>query len=659
MRDWFVKWEKVIVLAIVILFTAGIIWWSVAAYLGASKAKAASNKPSRDNATAIITKAGTELDYPYWIMDYEVNDEVSQMRQQYTSYGQTLDPVFDELALSYNAVKQLFDIKVIEYYADKNGLTPTDKEVDKAFDKYIDDQIAKLKENQDTWKKYLDYYKSEDNLRNLIKSNYKNAYRTQYIINKVKDKVSVISKEEGLKYLKDNFNDLKNKYEEVKAQHILVSDEATANKIKQMIENKEITFEDAAKKYSKDTSNATSGGELGWFKHNTMVKEFEDASFNATVGDLVGPVKTNYGYHIIRVQDKKVFNKPEDIMDKYPEIYSEIEKTLKDDKFVKWLKDYKESEKLSLKYLNDDMKLYDEYTTLSTSKDEEKIKEFIKSLEDFVFDENGELSVDVSTNEMALYINATNLLESILKDRLDKFTKYITLKDDVDENVLKLGIDEINKKYDEISSKMKNVQGEEYTKLLKERFKYEDARDFLNLKNELKDYTDEEIVKGKTELQKELDELKSKRIKVLDELFAEYPNSSKTIDYYYQEAPENPEVALKYSENKFKTYKQYLKYVDANAMFQYFGQQLREISFNLNRVAFSKASTETRIEALETLIDFNDTFSQDKFSKVGYLEEIKKLDPKYSGIDKMIADAEKEYQESKNATTTEATTTNK
>jgi peptidyl-prolyl cis-trans isomerase D len=592
-------------------------------------------------------------------MDYEVNDEVSQMRQQYTSYGQTLDPVFDELALSYNAVKQLFDIKVIEYYADNNGLTPTYKEVDEAFDKYIDDQIAKLKENQDTWKKYLDYYKSEDNLRSLIKSNYKNAYRTQYIIDKVRDKVSVISKEEGLKYLEDNFNDLKSKYEEVKAQHILVSDEATANKIKQMIENKEITFEDAAKKYSKDTSNATSGGELGWFKHNTMVKEFEDASFNATVGDLVGPVKTNYGYHIIRVQDKKVFNKPEDIMDKYPEIYSEIEKTLKDDKFVKWLKDYKESEKLSLKYLNDDMKLYDEYTALSTSKDEAKIKEFIKSLESFVFDENGELSVDVSTNEMALYINATNLLKNILSERLDKFTKYLTLKDDVDENVLKLGIDEINKKYDEISDKMKDVQGEEYTKLLKERFKYEDARDFLNLKNELKDYTDEEIVKGKTELQKELDELKAKRVKVLDELFAEYPNSSKTIDYYYQEAPENPEVALKYSENKFNTYKQYLNYVDANAMFQYFGQQLREISFNLNRVAFSKASTETRIEALETLIDFNDTFSQDKFSKVGYLEEIKKLDPKYPGIDKMIADAEKEYQESQNATTTEATTTNK
>ncbi|KAF2955794.1 peptidylprolyl isomerase [Marinitoga sp. 38H-ov] len=653
MRDWFVKWEKIIVWTIVILFTAGIIWWSIATYMGASRNNVSNNvKPSKDDAIAIITKDGTDLDYPYWIMSYEVNDEVSQLRQQYIAYGQTLDPVFDEITLTYNSVNQLFDIKVIEYYAEKNGLLPTDKEVENEFNKFIDDQIAKLKENEENWKKYLDYYQSEDNLRNVIKSNYKNAYRTQMIFDRVKNNISNISKEEGLKYLEDNFNDLKTQYEEVKAQHILVSDEATANKIKGMLENNEISFEDAAAKYSKDTSNATSGGELGWFKHNTMVKEFEDASFGATVGELVGPVKTDYGYHLIRVQDKKIFEKPEDIMDKFPEIYSEIENKLKDEKFISWIKDYKESEKLGLNYVDEKLEYYNKYAELQKSNDEEKIREFIKDLEDFIFDENGEISVDTSTDEMAIYINTTQLLKTILEDRLDKFTKYITLSEDVDQEILNLGLDEINKKYEEISNKMKEVEGEEYTKLLKERFKYEDARDFLSLKEELKNYTEEQIKNGKVETEKELETLKAKRIKVLDELFVEYPSSSKTIEYYYQEAPENPEVALKYSQNRFNTYKQYLSYIDANAMFQYFGQQLREISFNLSRVAYSKASTETRIEALETLIDFNDIFSQDKFSKIGYLEEIKKLDPKYPGIDKMIEEAEKEYQESQNATTT-------
>ncbi|MBM7558813.1 peptidylprolyl isomerase [Marinitoga litoralis] len=653
MRDWFLKWEKIIVWAIVILFTAGIVWWSVATYMGASRGGAVNTaKPSKDDAVAVITKDGTDLDYPYWIMSYEVNDEVSQLRQQYTAYGQTLDPVFDELSLSYNSVNQLFDIKVIEYYAENNGLLPTDKEVDTEFDKFIDDQIAKLKENEENWKKYLDYYQSEENLRNVIKSNYRNAYRTQLIIDRVKNSVSNISKEEGLKYLEENFEDLKTQYEEVKAQHILVSDEATANMIKEMIENKEITFEDAAAKYSKDTSNATSGGELGWFKHNTMVKPFEDASFGATVGELVGPVETDYGYHLIRVQDKKVFDNPADIMDKFPEIYTEIENKLKDEKFVSWLKDYKENEKLGLNYLDENLAYYNRYVELQKSNDEEKIREFVKELENLVFDENGEIAIETSTDEMAIYINTTNLLKSILEDRLDKFTKYLTLKDDVDEEILNLGLDKINEKYDEISNKMKDVEGEEYTQLLKERFKYEDAKEFLTLKDELKEYTEDQIKNGKVELEKELEILKANRIKVLDELFVEYPSSSKTIELYYQEAPENPEVALKYSQNKFNTYKQYLAYIDANSMFQYFGQQLREISFNLNRVAFSKASTETRIEALETLIDFNDIFSQDKFSKIGYLEEIKKLDPEYPGIDKMIEEAEKEYQESQNATAT-------
>jgi parvulin-like peptidyl-prolyl isomerase len=652
MRDWFLKWEKIIVWTIVILFTAGIVWWSVATYMGASRGAVNTAKPSKDDAVAVITKDGTDLDYPYWIMSYEVNDEVSQLRQQYTAYGQTLDPVFDELSLSYNSVNQLFDIKVIEYYADNNGLLPTDKEVDTEFNKFIDDQIANLKENEENWKKYLDYYQSEENLRNVIKSNYRNAYRTQLIIDRVKNSVSNISKEEGLKYLEENFEDLKTQYEEVKAQHILVSDEATANMIKEMIENKEITFEDAAAKYSKDTSNATSGGELGWFKHNTMVKPFEDASFGATVGELVGPVETDYGYHLIRVQDKKVFDNPADIMDKFPEIYTEIENKLKDEKFVSWLKDYKENEKLGLNYLDENLAYYNRYVELQKSNDEEKIREFVKELENLVFDENDEIAIETSTDEMAVYINTTNLLKSILEDRLDKFAKYLTLKDDVDEEILNLGLEKINEKYDEISNKMKDVEGEEYTQLLKERFKYEDAKEFLTLKDELKEYTEVQIKNGKVELENELENLKANRIKVLDELFVEYPSSSKTIELYYQEAPENPEVTLKYSQNKFNTYKQYLAYIDANSMFQYFGQQLREINFNLNRVAFSKASTETRIEALETLIDFNDIFSQDKFSKIGYLEEIKKLDPEYPGIDKMIEEAEKEYQESQNATAT-------
>lgn len=91
---------------------------------------------------------------------------------------------------------------------------------------------------------------------------------------------------------------------EVRAQHILVQSEEEANKIKQEIESNSITFEDAAKKYSKCPSKAN-GGDLGYFGRGMMVKEFEDASFDGEISKVSSPVKTQFGWHLIKVIDKK------------------------------------------------------------------------------------------------------------------------------------------------------------------------------------------------------------------------------------------------------------------------------------------------------------------------------------------------------------------
>ncbi len=63
-------------------------------------------------------------------------------------------------------------------------------------------------------------------------------------------------------------------------------------------------FAELAKTYSADNS-ASRGGDLGYFKRGTMVKPFEEAAFNAKVGEIVGPVKTQYGIHIIKVTGRK------------------------------------------------------------------------------------------------------------------------------------------------------------------------------------------------------------------------------------------------------------------------------------------------------------------------------------------------------------------
>ena len=94
------------------------------------------------------------------------------------------------------------------------------------------------------------------------------------------------------------------KPETVSAKHILMDTEDTLETIKKDIENGVITFEDAAKENSTCPSGQK-GGDLGEFGRGQMVKEFEDAAFAAKIGEVVGPVKTQFGYHLIKVEDKK------------------------------------------------------------------------------------------------------------------------------------------------------------------------------------------------------------------------------------------------------------------------------------------------------------------------------------------------------------------
>src|SRR6266540_318069 len=96
--------------------------------------------------------------------------------------------------------------------------------------------------------------------------------------------------------------------EEVKASHILVRSQDEADLIRNEIMEKggdRKAFMAAARKHSKDTTTKRAGGALGWFTRQKMVGEFSEATFDLKAGEISQPVKTQYGWHLIILEDRR------------------------------------------------------------------------------------------------------------------------------------------------------------------------------------------------------------------------------------------------------------------------------------------------------------------------------------------------------------------
>ena len=117
--------------------------------------------------------------------------------------------------------------------------------------------------------------------------------------------------------------------EEYKASHILVKTEDEAKDIKKKLD-KGGDFSALAKEFSLD-SNKDDSGSLGYFSKGQMVAAFEEATAALKVGEISGPVKTDFGYHIIKLEDKRKAKAPE---------FEQIRSKLYDDLAAQFLEDY-------------------------------------------------------------------------------------------------------------------------------------------------------------------------------------------------------------------------------------------------------------------------------------------------------------------------------
>ncbi|AOY14711.1 MULTISPECIES: peptidylprolyl isomerase PrsA [Bacillus cereus group] len=193
---------------------------------------------------------------------------------------------------------------------------------DMLYEMMAQDVITKkYKVSDDDVDKELQKAKNQygDQFKNVLKNNglkdeadFKNQIKFKLAMNEA------IKKSITEKDVKDHYKP------EIKASHILVSDENEAKEIKKKLDAG-ASFEELAKQESQDLLSKEKGGDLGYFNSGRMAPEFETAAYKLKVGQISNPVTSPNGYHIIKLTDKKEL-KP------YDEVKDSIRKNLEEER---------------------------------------------------------------------------------------------------------------------------------------------------------------------------------------------------------------------------------------------------------------------------------------------------------------------------------------
>ncbi|MDR7855668.1 peptidylprolyl isomerase [Tissierella sp.] len=274
----------------------------------------------------VATVDGEEITVEQFNSEFQVFKTLYEQQLGQDAMSQTDEEgrTFEE-RLKENIIEKLIIENIIASDAKNKNIVVTEDEIKVQMDEYI-----KLMEGQEKFDEFLKEKQLTKEFfeKNLSKELLLSKHREAYL-----NEVEATDKE-----AEEYFNENKEKLIVVKASHILVKTEEEGKKILERLGSGE-DFASLAKAESIDSASATSGGSLGYFKKGNMIAEFEEAAFDLEVGEISDLVKTEVGYHIIYVEDRK---------DTFEDLKDDIIIVLKDDKYLNELDKLRENAKVKI-----------------------------------------------------------------------------------------------------------------------------------------------------------------------------------------------------------------------------------------------------------------------------------------------------------------------
>ncbi len=349
-----------------------------------------------------ITKGGEAVSNEFWITREEIEQAFNATVANAASQGIILDPYFDsyftpsELGLKTMIIPYIVDEKLIDYFAWESNLIPSEEEIDAETDSMMEMYTS----SPDMVEQIEAIYGSMDAFRSEIRNYVSDALKAEL----VQESVAPLNDDALAAYFEEFKTEIKNQFETIRARHILVTEEATATELMDRINSGEITFAEAALQFSIDSSTAANGGELGSIVRGQTVPEFEEAILAAPIGELYGPVQSEFGYHLIIVEERNEINSLEDVVNSAS--YNDFVSGYQNDTYNRWIESYIEENEFDYEILDNELLFYNEYAKAKAT--EETANEFFVEIASGIFGDG--TSSEASLMEYAAFIELSEML---------------------------------------------------------------------------------------------------------------------------------------------------------------------------------------------------------------------------------------------------------